>query len=130
MGLIQEFINENKNIMYDKVLTDQKWATGVCATVSRDLVKFFIRKGIESTVLGCTGFVPELPDDASPDWLVFKGEDQIYLWHAVVETEDAIIDLTGGQYGKAFSGIQIKPKKEYLENWERNEPFNPGYIKE
>jgi hypothetical protein len=125
--LIQEFINENKNIMYDKVITDQQWAVGACGTVSRDLVKFFIRKGIEAKVLGCTGFIPELPEDAHTDWLSFKGEGQKYLWHAVVETDNAIIDLTGGQYGKVFSGVQIKPKEEYLQNWESNKPHHGRY---
>ena len=127
MGLIKLFINKNKNLMYDKVITDQQWALGACGTVSRDLVKFLIRQNITAHVLGCTGFVPDLPEDAHPDWQQYSGEDQKYLWHAVVETDDAIIDLTGGQYGKIFSGIQIKPKEEYLKNWQSNKPHHGRY---
>ena len=127
MSMIKEFINENKNHMYDKVITDPQWAKGACGSVSRDLVEFFIRNNINAQVLGCTGLKSEMPEDAHEDWQKFRGEDQKYLWHAVLETDDAIIDLTGGQYGKVFSGIQIKPKDEYLQNWDSNKPHHGKY---
>jgi hypothetical protein len=125
-SLISEFINESESPMYKKVLTDQSWAVGACGTVSRDLVEFFTGKGINAEVLGCTGFISDLPEDAHEQWQKFKGEDRKYLWHAVVKTEDAIIDLTGGQYGEVFSGVQIKPIEEYLKNWQENAPHR-GY---
>jgi len=124
--LISEFIDRNSDYM-NKILTDKNWAKGTCSSVSRDLVNFFQEKGIKSQVIGCTGLIPELPEDAHEDWLKFKGEKQKYLWHAVVKTEDSIIDLTGGQYGEIFSGVQINPINEYLNQWNNTKIHDKDY---
>lgn len=128
---IKEFLSlpQVKEWGYEKVLTDQEWSHGACGGVSKDLAEFLRGKGENAIVLGCTGLIPDLPEDAHIDWKNFVGdsrENQEYLWHAVVETGDAIIDLTGGQYGKVFSGIQIKPKEEFLSNWRSHKPHVRG----
>jgi hypothetical protein len=131
-ALITKFLSlpSSKQWGYDKAPTDKERAVGACGTVSKDLAEFLTREGSESHLLGCTGFVPDLPDDAHEEWKGFIEGDrkkQQFLWHAVVETEDAILDLTGGQYGEIFSGIQIKPKEEYLKNWESSKPWKPSW---
>ena len=125
--LIKEFLSlpQTKEWGYEQMLTDQNKAVGACGSVSKDLSDFFRQKRIAAHVVGCTGFIPNLPEDAHPEWRNFVSDDyenQKYLWHAVVETDDAVIDLTGGQYGKVFSGVQIKPKQEYLNDWRKHAP--------
>ncbi len=124
LELAKEFIKENEKYMHHKLLTDANWAAGACGMISVEFIDFLAKKSIGGKTLSCSGLKPELPQDAAKQWQNFRGEGQEYLWHCVVETEDAIIDLTGGQYGKIFSGIQVKAKEEYLQNWDSSEPFD------
>jgi hypothetical protein len=96
---------------------------GRCDSVSKGLAKHFNSKGIKSHVIGATGFKPELPADAHPDWQKFKGKDQRFLWHATVKAGNHNIDTTGAQYGKEHAGIKIQPHSEFKKKWTKLKKF-------
>jgi SPP1 gp7 family putative phage head morphogenesis protein len=121
LPILSKFLDETY-ISYEPsdVLTKCDVSKGKCDTVAGELASYLQYKGIKARVIGATGLKPPLPEDAHPDWKAFLGGDrnnQKYLWHAVVQTEDAIIDLTGSQYGAKFAGIRVLKSSAFKKEW-------------
>lgn len=83
-------------------------------------------------VIGATGFKNQLPDDAHGEWRGFIGGDPSnyqYLWHAVVQTQDAIIDIAGGQYGAKYGGVRILTPAQFEAEWKSFKTHPEDYTK-
>jgi hypothetical protein len=100
LPLVQKFIDLNPEII--PMLEDKKSSAGKCYSVSGRLVAFLNQNNIPAQIISSRGF-KEILEDAEENIMDFIHPDQknkVYLCHAAVKTQDAIIDLTGSQFGK------------------------------
>ena len=116
---VDDYVNENEEVK--SMLEDGNLSKGRCDSVAKDLAKHLNEKGIKAKVIGAEGFKGDLPKDAHPEWIKFlekDPKDKKFLWHSVVMTDDAIIDLTGSQYGKQYAGVRILTHEQFAKEWD------------
>jgi hypothetical protein len=121
LPILSKFLDDYKiSPESSDVLTKCDVSKGRCDTVAGELASYLQNQGVKARVVGATGLNPNLPGDAHPEWKSFVKGDKInqkFLWHAVVQTDDAIIDLTGSQYGAKFAGIRVMTPSSFKKEW-------------
>jgi hypothetical protein len=119
---IQEFMQENPDLVR---LSDPKSAN--CGEVATKLARFLIARNIPAEVLCGYGFTGELGEDPNPYYAECPLNAQCGFYHIVVKTNDAVIDLTGRQFGKSFRGPRVVPLEDFLKTWNKTQEM-PSYL--
>lgn len=127
--MLKQFIAQ-----HDLAVKSRDATKGQCESIARDLLTFLRANKVGARLLGATGMKRDLPKDAHPEWRAFIGDDPTnkrFLWHVVVQTADAIIDLSGAQYGKAFAGVRVMRPGQFAKEWQsfRTHPHESGDFK-
>ena len=126
LSLLREYVGEFKDSQ-NHVCWLSAEVKGRCDSVATDLYYFLKDKGLNAQLIEGRGLIPELPDDAHPEWIEFLAGDsnnRRFLIHVVVRVEGQVIDLTGSQFGTGFQN-EIYPIQQFKRHWGRIHPFKP-----
>lgn len=109
---IDEFIELNPNPELETPYCNN------CGIVSGDLRNFLRSKGLKANMINANGFKGKFGDDHHPQYKD-QQPDREYMYHLVVELPDAIIDLTGRQFGKQYGGARILTLDDFSQEWNK-----------
>ena len=100
------------------MICDGDAAKGECETAAKIVVESLHNHGYKGARM--VAVQKRLAPVEDGPWQLFatsnkKGHD--YLWHAVVDTGDGIIDSSGVQYGTKYAGIRVMTYAEANKEW-------------
>jgi hypothetical protein len=117
--MLDALVHQFQQQYYNKELNTVDGSKGQCDSVAVSLKKYLSSLNIDSTVIEGIGYKPELHESAHEDWQSFKGKDQKFLAHVVLQVEDTIIDLTGAQFNENNSTRIIYPLSTFKKEWKQ-----------
>lgn len=122
--LIQRFLQQVGDLVN---LDDPMYAN--CGEVSARLAKFLIKHGIPAKVLCAYTYTGELGDDANPTYSACprNSDGSCGFYHMVTQVPDAIIDLTGRQFGRQYRGPRVLTLQDFMQHWKTNQEV-PDYF--
>lgn len=121
---IQEFLQQAG----DLVRLDDPMSAN-CGEVAARLAKFLVKKGRQAKVICAYTYTGDLGDDANPTYRECpRNQDGCYgFYHMVTQVDDAVIDLTGRQFGKQYRGPRVLTLQDFMRHWKTSQEV-PSYF--